>query len=124
MTKKNKSRKKIRAELKSYNTDNIETRKTQYKPIASNRYELQLEEKKREKKIRDDLKRNKFHIKNRRILKNRWKAEGELEQEEEIIEFKENVKENDDEIIEFKEGLKEREGESIEFKEDLLEHNK
>ena len=114
MTKKNKSRKKIRAELKSYNTDNIETRKSRFK-ADSNRYELYLEEKKREKKIRDDLKRNKFHIKNRRILKNRWKAEGELEQDEDVIEIKEEIKEEDEEIIEFKEDLKDVEGESIEF---------
>ncbi len=123
MTKKKKSRKKIRNDLKSYNTDNIETRKSRFKP-ESNRYELQLEEKKREKIIRDDLKRNKFHIKNRRILKNRWKAEGELEQEEEVIEFTEIEKENENEILEFKEDLKEREGESIEIEEDLVEHNK
>ena len=123
MTKKKKSRKKIRAELKNVMFDNIETRKSRFKP-ESNRYELQLEEKKREKKIRDDVKRNKFHIKNRRILKNRWKAEGELEQEEDVIEFKENVKENEEDVLEFKEDLKEREGDSIEFKEDLVEHNK
>ena len=115
MTKTKKSRKKIRAELKSYNTDNIETRKSQFKS-ESNRYDSQLEEKRREKKIRDDLKRNKFHIKNRRILKNRWKAEGELEQEEDVTEFKEKIHEEDEEFLEFKEDSKEREGESIEIK--------
>ena len=113
MTKKKKSRKKIRAELKSFRTDNIETRKSRFKP-DSNRYEKQLEEKKREKKVRDDLKRNKFHIKNRRILKNRWKVEGELEQNEDILEIKEKNMEEEEEI-EFKEDLKNMEGESIEF---------
>lgn len=114
MTKKKKSRKKIRNELKNYSTDNIETRKSRFKPKI-NRYEVQLEEKRREKKLRDDVKRNKFHIKNRRILKNRWKAEGELDQNEDVIEIKEKIKEDDEEIIEFKEDLKDMEGESIEF---------
>ncbi|MHA1819045.1 MAG: hypothetical protein ACTSU2_07270 [Promethearchaeota archaeon] len=79
MSKSKKNvRAKIRAELRNLNWD-IDPR-AQTREIRKNRINQIRDLKKREKLLRDQRKRAKFHIGNRRNLRKRWEIEEDLEE--------------------------------------------
>jgi hypothetical protein len=66
-------RAKIRGELKNKNTE-IDPRPSMYVPHR-NRYTMMLEQKRLEKRFREQRKKAKTHIGNRRNLRKRWELE-------------------------------------------------